>query len=64
MKLATVALALALTACPPARQVESAADLAAYTAALEDCLQQGKAAKSRAVYRECAGAVDAKWDKR
>ena len=63
MKLATVALALALTACPPARQVESAADLAAYTAALEDCLQQGKAAKSRAVYRECADGVERRYAK-
>ncbi len=56
-------LTYSLPACekPAARDASTAADMAAYTAALEDCLQQGKAAKSRAVYRECADGVERKW---
>ncbi len=39
--------------------IENAAAVAQYTALLEDCRKQGKAAKSYAVYETCADAVDA-----
>lgn len=57
---------LFVVACrdPEPRDAKTAADLASYTAALEDCLQKGNAAKSREVYRECADGVERKWGSR
>jgi hypothetical protein len=51
------------TGCkPPPPQVytavENAAAVAQYTALLDDCRRQGRAAGSYAVYETCANAVD------
>lgn len=61
----TCALAIKLcTGCTPpaarspARAAEDAATQAAYAAALQQCLDKGKAAKDFAVYDECAANVD------
>ena len=40
--------------------IEAASD-ALYTAEMQVCLDKGKAAHSRAAYRECAAGVDARW---
>jgi hypothetical protein len=52
------------TGCSPRTPAQTAADVAldaAYAAELQGCLEKGKAAHSRAVYRACADSVDARW---
>jgi hypothetical protein len=54
------------TGCSPSspiRSVETAKELAEYTAALESCLDRGKDAGSRKVYRECADEVERRYSR-
>ncbi len=55
-----VVASTAMTACPTGDGPKRAIDHAAYTAALQDCLDRGKDAGSIAVYRTCADDVDRK----
>ena len=61
--LPVVVLYCAVSSCRPPETptpIEAASD-ALYTAEMQGCLDRGKAAHSRAVYRECANGVDARW---
>ena len=54
---------LLMLACRPpvAPTPAEAVDDVRYTVELQACLDKGKAARSRAIYRECAAGVDARW---
>ena len=61
--LPVVVLYCAVSSCRPPTAptpIEAASD-ALYTVELQACLDKGKAAHSRDVYRSCADGVDARW---